>query len=161
VLARQLAELTETPSFCYFALWEGWGVIVGSWSGLKAVHHSDDGPDAIEAEAAEFQRQVALLPRFEHPHRSYVLGHGPIGVACDLYRQPLGPYSWPRLGLTPQLWWPEDRAWVGATEVDLDSTIVATTDAGAEALLNAEGVEALQVPFDGRLDLDGDVINVP
>ena len=160
LLVRQLAGLTGTPTACYFALWEGWGVLGGGWSGLKAVHHSDDGPDAIEAEVAEFQRQVALLPRFEHPHRSYLLGRGPIGVACDLYRQPLGPYPWPRLGLTPQLWWPEDRAWVVATEIDFDSTIVATTNAGAEALLNCEGLEALLVPSDGRLDLDGDLINV-
>lgn len=161
VLVQQLAGLTTTPSVCYFALWEGWGVLSGGWSMLKAVHHSDDEPDAIEAEIVEFQRQVALLPRFEHPHRSYLLGRGRIGVACDLYRQPLGPYSWPRLGLTPQLWWPADRAWVVATDIDFDSTIVATTNAGAEALLNGEGLEALPVPSDGRLDLDGDLVNLP
>jgi hypothetical protein len=57
------------------------------------------------------------------------------------------------------LWWPEDRAWLVATEVDLDSTIVATMNAEAEALLNCEGLEALLVPSDGRLDLDGDEIN--
>ena len=161
VLVRQLDTLTGTPSSCYFALWEGWGVLGGSWSRLKAIGHSDSEPDAIEAEVAEFQRQVALLPRFEHPHRSYLLGRGPTGVACDLYRQPLGPYAWPRLGLTPQLWWPEDRAWVVATEIDFDSTIVATTTAGADALLTCEGLEALLVPSDGRLDIAGDVINVP
>ena len=47
-----------------------------------------------------------------------------------------------------------------ATEIDFDSTIIATTDAGAEALLNYEGLEALSVPPDGRLDVGGDVINV-
>jgi hypothetical protein len=63
--------------------------------------------------------------------------------------------------LTPQLWWPEDRAWVVATEIDFDSTIVATTTAGAEALLDCEGLEALLVPADGRLDEGGDDINLP
>jgi hypothetical protein len=63
--------------------------------------------------------------------------------------------------LTPQIWWPEDRAWLVATEIDLDSTVIATTDAGAEALLTCEGLEVLQVPSDGRLDIDGDEINVP
>jgi hypothetical protein len=63
--------------------------------------------------------------------------------------------------LTPQLWWPEDRAWVVATEIDFDSTIVATTTAGAEALLTCEGLEALLVPSDGRLDYAGDAINMP
>ena len=46
-----------------------------------------------------------------------------------------------------------------AAEIDFDSTIVATTTAGADALLNCEGLEALLVPPDGRLDLDGDVVN--
>jgi hypothetical protein len=50
---------------------------------------------------------------------------------------------------------------VVATEIDFDSTIVATTNAGAEALLTCEELEALQVPPDGRLDLDGDEINLP
>lgn len=48
-----------------------------------------------------------------------------------------------------------------ASEIDFDSTIVATTTAGAETLLNAEGLEALLVPSDGRLDIGGDDINVP
>jgi hypothetical protein len=50
---------------------------------------------------------------------------------------------------------------VVASEIDFDSTIIATTNAGAEALLDCEGLEALLVPRDGRLDIDGDLINVP
>jgi hypothetical protein len=102
---------------------------------------------------------VAELPRLEHPDRSYLLGRGPIGLACYLDRQPLAPDSWQTLGLTPQIWWPEDQAWVVASEIDFDSTIVATANAGAEALLNCEGIETLPVSSDGRLDLAGDIIN--
>jgi hypothetical protein len=40
------------------------------------------------------------------------------------------------------------------------STIIATTTAAAESLLACEGLEALLVPSDGRLDLGGDKINV-
>ena len=47
-----------------------------------------------------------------------------------------------------------------AGEIDFDTTIVASTIAGAEALIAFEGIEALLVPSDGRLDLDGDTINV-
>jgi hypothetical protein len=59
------------------------------------------------------------------------------------------------------LWWPEDRVWVVATEIDFDSTIVATTNAGVEALLTCDGLEALLVPSDGRLDIAGDESNLP
>ena len=48
-----------------------------------------------------------------------------------------------------------------ATEIDFDSTIVATTNAGVEALLTCDGLEALLVPSHGRLDIAGDEINVP
>jgi hypothetical protein len=104
---------------------------------------------------------VAQLPRFEHPYRNYLLGRGPIGLACDLDSHPLAPGSWQTLGLPPQLWWPQDQSWVVASEIDFDSTIVATTSAGAEVLLACEGIEALLVPSDGRLDINGDEINVP
>ena len=60
-------------------------------------------------------------------------------MACELDSHHLDPSLLPTLGLTPQLWWPEDRAWLVATEIDFDSTIVATTVAGAEVLLNMRG----------------------
>jgi hypothetical protein len=37
---------------------------------------------------------------------------------------------------------------------------VVTTNAGAEALIACQGIEALLVPSDGRLDFNGDDINV-
>jgi len=52
------------------------------------------------------------------------------------------------------------QVWVVASEIDFDSTLVATTNAGAEALLTCEGIEALVVPNDARLDLGGDDINL-
>ena len=171
VLVRQLARLTETPSACYFAIWDGRGILTAGSSVTVRAFANDDDDDhdhdhdedvvTLEAQRVAWQRQVAELPRFEHPDRSYLLGRGPIGLACDLDRQPPAPGSWQTLGLPPQIWWPEDRAWVVASEIDFDSTIIATTNAGAEALLDCEGLEALLVPRDGRLDIDGDLINVP
>jgi hypothetical protein len=49
---------------------------------------------------------------------------------------------------------------VVASEIDFDSTVIATTSAGAEALLACDGIEALLIPSDGRLDINGDKINV-
>ncbi len=158
LLVRELTRLTATPSTCYFAIWEGRGILAGGWSRLTATGRHD--PDALDTRLAAWQREVVRLPRLEHPDRSYLLGRGPIGVIGDLYNQPLGHDPWPTLGLTPQIWWPKDHAWVVATEIDFDSTIIATTNAGPEALLNREGLEALLVPSDGRLDISGDVINV-
>lgn len=48
-----------------------------------------------------------------------------------------------------------------ASEIDFDSTIIAMSATGAETLLTCDGLEALLVPADGRLDINGDLINVP
>jgi hypothetical protein len=164
VLVGELAKLTQTPSTCYFAIWDGNGILYsGSSTMVREVADNDDddhGSDALDSRLAAWQRQVALLPRFEHPYRNYLLGEGPIGLASDLDSHPLAPGSWQTLGLPPQIWWPEDRSWVVASEIDFDSTVIATTSAGAEALLACDGIEALLIPSDGRLDINGDKINV-
>jgi len=49
---------------------------------------------------------------------------------------------------------------VVASEIDFDSTLTGTTNAGAESLIACEGIEALLVQSDGRLDVGGDTINV-
>jgi hypothetical protein len=63
------------------------------------------------------------------------------------------------MAFTPSLWWPDDRAWVVGTEIDFDSTLVATSVEGAEQLLTDERLEAFVVPPDGILSENGDAIN--
>ena len=155
--------MTETPSACYFAIWDGRGNLT---AGSSVTVRDSPTTMTMTRTLSPSKRSVWLgnagwpkLARFEHPDRSYLLGRGPIGLACDLDRQPLAPGSWQTLGLPPQIWWPEDRAWVVGSEIDFNSTIVVTTNAGAEALLTCEGLEVLLVPSDGRLDIAGDVVN--
>ena len=165
VLVGELAKLTQTPSNCYFGIWDCGGIMTAGGSTMVRAFANDDdeSPDEqadFDAALASWQNDVAGLPRFEHPDRTYLLGRGPIGMASELDRHPLAPGSWQTLGLPPQIWWPEDRAWVVASEIDFDSTLVATTIAGAEALIACEGIEALLVPSDGRLDFNGDDLNL-
>ena len=37
MLVRQLARLTTTPSTCYFAIWDGRGILTGGWSRLTTM----------------------------------------------------------------------------------------------------------------------------
>ena len=55
------------------------------------------------------------------------------------------------------MWWPEDRLWFVATEIDLNSTLVACTRACAQALLETE-LEVMEVSAETRLDADGDTV---
>ena len=59
----------------------------------------------------------------------------------------------------PNIWWPDDRAWCVATEVDLDSTFVGGSAECVEALLAHPALEVFHAePSDG-CDWDSDRIN--
>ncbi len=83
------------------------------WGGLEAEVH---WPGAV---------------RLRHPGRSYVLLRGPIGAAAASFVAEPGYQG-------PNLWWPLDRAWCVATDVDLADTFV-----GADAACAADVRERL------------------
>jgi hypothetical protein len=57
------------------------------------------------------------------------------------------------------MWWPEDRAWFVATEIDFDSTLVGCRRLCGAALLGSD-LEVIEVSAETRLDVDGDTVNV-
>ena len=57
------------------------------------------------------------------------------------------------------LWWPADRAWFVATDIDLMTTYVGGSAACIAAALAAEGLETAQVPSDQKVTWDADTIN--
>jgi hypothetical protein len=58
---------------------------------------------------------------------------------------------------SPNLWWPDDRAWCVATEIDLDSTYVGGSATMIRELLSDSRFEALEVR---AADQRGDLVNV-
>jgi hypothetical protein len=59
----------------------------------------------------------------------------------------------------PDIWWPDDRAWCVASDIDLAATYVGGSARCIDRLLAAEGLEALPVSVDDRVDSEADVIN--
>ena len=57
-------------------------------------------------------------PTFTAPGRGYHLLTGPLETAAESILE------MPWTTGSPNLWWPEDRAWCVATEIDLNSTYV-------------------------------------
>ena len=80
------------------------------------------------------------------PQRDYLLYAGPIDAASTttLFGE------W---GQTPNLWWPEDRAWCVASEIDLLWTYVGGGRGMVDHLIEDDRIEALDV---GPGDLFGD-----
>jgi hypothetical protein len=64
--------------------------------------------------------------------------------------------GWPE---NPQLWWPDDRAWCVATDIDLDSTYVGASRECVARLLAEPGLEVVPARIDDRVDGGADTIN--
>lgn len=94
--------------------------------------------------------------RVRVPGRDYLLFRGPVdAVMSFLIRE---NHLW---GDSPNIWWPEDRAWCVATDIDLFDTYVGGSRECIEAVLNNPDLEVLPTTLDARVDLHGDTINAP
>ena len=117
-LIEVLGRHTSTPSRCWFCIWDGYG-----WGDTPARPHP------IPAE-------VRAGPRVALPWRDYFLYSGPIDAALAFVDSE---------GQTPNLFWPDDRAWCVASEIDLSSTYVGGSRQLAAELMEDDRIEALAV----------------
>lgn len=145
-LLATLAEHTATAARAFFGIWIGvtWGRV--SPGGASALRSPDDLSYAFPPE------QVAL-PRLHLPGREYVVVSGPLREAT-LVKGWLSPSS-------PNLIWPEDRAWFLATEIDFDSTLVGGTEGLARAILDDPRFEAFPIGPRNLLTWNADKLNPP
>ena len=96
--------------------------------------------------------EVRQAPAFTAPYRRYHLLGGPIDAL------PEGAYD-SVFRRSPNLCWPSDRAWCTATEIDLNSTYVACSDACADEIVAVPEVEALTIDPATGIDFASDVLN--
>ena len=83
--------------------------------------------------------------KFSVPNRDMLLLHGRLQDAL----QTLNEIGWSYLG--PNLWWPEDRAWFVATEIDFNWTYVGGTRDCIQSILDDPQLEALPTnPMEGN-----------
>jgi hypothetical protein len=128
-LVPVLEGFTTTPGDCWFCLWEGFG-------GLDLIPSFDQ------------------LPRVRGPGRQYLLFRGPISVMAAGTDDP--DLGWPDY---PQLWWPDDRAWCVATDIDLDSTYIGASRECIARLLDEPELEVVPARIDDRVDVGADAPN--
>lgn len=151
-LAALLAVLrrhTSTPRACWYCLWEGWGWLRGSPS-VAVLGSAEPVPPAFPAEVLDG-------PRVRHPlGRDHLLFSGPLESVLELGHHTRPDWFIPQ---SPQLLWPDDRAWCVGTEIDFDSTLVAGTAELVDDLLTADGLEVWPVRPGDSLRADGDLLN--
>ena len=90
-------------------------------------------------------------PRVHAPGRDHYLASGALRDLSALFEQ-LGDQS-------PNVWWPADRSWIVATEIDFCWTYVAGDRATIDAVLSDQNLEALESGSDHAITFDGDNVN--
>ena len=121
-LRAALEPFTNTPDQSWFCVWAGYGMLtggtllvaeprgrIGRWWAHRRARREADRRAAREAEL------LAAVPQVRAENRQYFLFRGPLGTAELEFD---GWYQ------SPNLWWPDDRAWCVATEIDLSWTYV-------------------------------------
>jgi hypothetical protein len=162
-LCATLSGYTRTPGACFFCLWEGYGWLRDTGHSGRMVFtpigycgpplppfgYSDEVPEFIRAAVMEKSR-VYL------PFRDYLLFEGPLEDATDfgwyLTKDHFVPQS-------PNLFWPEDRAWFAASEIDLYCTLVGGSHAMADSLTANAALETWRVFPDDPVSSDSDELN--
>jgi hypothetical protein len=144
LLVRLLRDHTNTPERCWFAAWEGWGdsvfVTIGG-SGEPYV----PPPGSLIARPKQ--------PTFKIPGRGYYIARGPLASALDTVYGPVSHFQ------SASMWWPDDRAWCVATEVDFDWTYVGGSDECTAAVLSSPDLEALPARITDGVSYASDPIN--
>jgi hypothetical protein len=126
-LVELLAAFTHAPRSCWFAVWDGYGWMQGP----PAIAHLGRARDRPGPPAPP----VPAGPRLELPGRSLALYEGPIEDAAALAGFPTSQ--------SPNLWWPDDRSWCVASDIDLTSTYVGGVAGLVECLLRDKRLEVL------------------
>jgi hypothetical protein len=109
----------------------------GLWEGLGALP-----PDLRSA------------PTFTLPNRTYHLFTGPEEAVRELREVS----AWFQ---SPNLWWPQDRSWCVATEVDLKSTYIGGGQSCLNDLASLPGLEGATIAPDMGVDWLSDTLNPP
>ena len=151
---------TSTPSEATFAIWDGHGFHIRTsalaWAHAPADEAERQAREAARARLREEDRHrnaavraaVATVPTIELPGRRYHVVTGPVAAVVDL-REPDGA-AWHH----PDLWWPQDRAWFVATDVDFWSLYVGGSAAFAADVTAAVPAETRVEPVGLDVELE-------
>ena len=156
-LTGVLRGCTATPDSCYLGYWEGNGFFPGGTiyyfgGGQGLISSVEDLVRNLWKRFRPDPDPLANIPRLVADKREYLLFYGSLETVPSLSRYP----PW---GQSPNLWWPEDRAWCVSTDVDAYDTFVGGSEACIEAILNCPDLEALPVTIDDRIDGEADMVN--
>jgi hypothetical protein len=150
---------TSSPHQAWFAIWDGHGFDTGTTHIAHREPLGEEARRALERERTRLleedrRRNAAIrtaldqIPRFDRPHRSYYLLEGPVAAVTGL-RDP-GSDGW----RNPDLFWPDDRRWFVATDVDFWSLYIGGADRFISELVRNVPTHSEPVALDRALEVE-------
>lgn len=174
-LAQMLVAHTATPDDGYAAVWEGWGGLLGgyrhrsssaSFGWLSDQQHREVMYQSLRDrfnnpfrrakwEPGVLSDEISKGSRLELPDRAHVLFRGALRAFAAADEAAELPWQDAPLSIL----WPADHAWVMASEIDFDSTIVGGSVELIQAICADQRLEALQIREGSSLHWDADEVN--
>ncbi|MDL4775230.1 hypothetical protein [Actinomadura xylanilytica] len=160
-LCAVLARHTGRADDCLFCIWEGWGWLGGSPATgvLRAESAEPGGPppsrDPAPPPLPAPPRELLDGPRVRLPWRDHLLLAGPLAAASEIGDRGPGYF----FQQSPNVFWPADRAWCAATDIELDSTYVGGSAALVAELLDDPRLETVRASPRDPLGEHGDDVN--
>jgi hypothetical protein len=146
-LVEMLSTHTTTPNACWLCLWEGYGYSSAVWLRASTAESRDDPPPPPpQIGPPNWAELYVRAKRVRLPKRDYILFKGKVTQA----------QGWDD---GPNLWWPEDRAWCVASEIDFSYTYVGGSNELIEQILRHPALEALPATVDDGMSYTSDTIN--
>lgn len=148
ILIEVLDRYTSSRDSCFFCVWEGYDPL---HEDRPVDWHKAGTLGALRARVRRRRshRLAPPLPQVELPGRRYYLYRGPLEKA-------LAPLPDDH---SPNLWWPEDRAWFVATELDYAWTYVGGSEELIGELLSDDRLEVLPATLSDQPFYDSDLLN--
>ncbi len=148
-----LTRFTSTPDACWFCLWDGYGYLTGAVNTFTMWKQGAPPPGRRRPPRWHLRlplpRPIGHLPdrkRVGLPNRDYLLFRGPLAKA----------EGWED---GPNLWWPDDRTWCVASEIDHPYTHVGGPSELIDEIVRHPDLEALPVTADQDITAASDKIN--
>ena len=144
-LVAVLGNFTTSQDRCWFCIWEGYGF----WwaSGHSPLYTPEVPAEQRAAYWQEAQQQDDFLrkvPRVQTENRAYFLFRGPLSAASS--------FNFESSRQSPNLWWPGDRSWCVATEIDAYSTYLGGSRKCIDQVLAAVELETIEVADNTLID---------
>jgi hypothetical protein len=152
-LSRLVEKHTRTPDACWFCLWEGFGYFAPGGMIEARAYFTEGSIPRLPKLPFSFRKKRPSRPVSgkkvtTNNARSYLLFTGSVRDAV----------GWED---GPNIWWPDDRAWCVASEIDHPHSYVGGAEAFIEEVLADPELEALPAQLEDPVTYDSDVINSP